>query len=165
MAKSIIASPVFFDSFKVDRLLLQMKPHLELVDFQGMLNPQSWDVQIDLRVPTFFTKRKQYLGGFRMMLMLYPEDMSAEQRNEENFLISMDCSIIGLFRVESERMSTEAEHKFIKATIPAILMPYLRAAISSTFATSGFGTVKVPLINMAEMADKSFGEVAVLVAD
>jgi preprotein translocase subunit SecB len=40
----------------------------------------------------------------------------------------------------------------VRINIPAILLPYLRAAITTIISQAGFGTIVFPLINIYEIA-------------
>jgi preprotein translocase subunit SecB len=67
-------------------------------------------------------------------------------------LIKCEVSIVGMFSAEQGRFSKDIEDKLVKIQIPAILMPYVRATITSLLAHAGFGSVIFPLINIHEVA-------------
>lgn len=49
---------------------------------------------------------------------------------------------------KEEAVDKETEERLIKYQAPAILMPYLRAAMSFIVTSAGFSTIIFPLVNI-----------------
>lgn len=136
-----------FVSYKIDSLNLEVKRTLGALskfDFY-----QDWGYSIAIRKPQFFTVANQYLAGIECT-MTYPPTESNEEK-----LVELTATIGGLFEVEHGRLEKELEDKIIKFQTPTILMPYLRAAMSSLLASAGIGTIIFPLINLHKIAEDS----------
>jgi preprotein translocase subunit SecB len=48
-------------------------------------------------------------------------------------------------------MDKKLEENMVHVNIPAILLPYLRSAITTILSQAGFGTIVLPLINVHEV--------------
>jgi preprotein translocase subunit SecB len=66
-------------------------------------------------------------------------------------ILNGEFGIAGVFSAESG-MDKHLEENMVRFNIPAILMPYIRSAITSILAQAGFGTIVLPLINVYEIA-------------
>ena len=89
------------------------------------------------------------LGGLKISLSL------PDNTNKETELISLDCSIVGLFRIvdiQGYEKQKEIYDNLIKYQIPTILLSFLRATVISFFANAGYGSFFFPLINMYQIA-------------
>jgi hypothetical protein len=142
-----------FESYKVDSLRLEMKRILGLLEFQGCIDPKNLHFQIAIRDPIYYKRQKRYLGGISLNLRLSPSEKK-EPPSDENALLKIDLSITGLFKSQ-ERLDNATEENLAKLQVPAILLPYARATISSLLANAGFGSVVFPLINIHELAKKA----------
>jgi preprotein translocase subunit SecB len=89
-----------------------------------------------------------YLRGLNTRIEIIDKD---KETGTENSILKGEFSIKGVF-APTGPVEKEAEENFTKINIPAILMPYLRASMSSVLSGAGFGTVLFPLINIYELA-------------
>jgi preprotein translocase subunit SecB len=56
-------------------------------------------------------------------------------------------------------MDPQREKNMVQINIPAILLPYLRSAITTILSQAGFGTIVLPLINIYEIAKQQTTEI------
>jgi preprotein translocase subunit SecB len=135
-----------FLSYKVDSIELKMRHSL------GMLAQKTfdrdWEVEIGLRLPQFYTADKLYLAGVDCS-MTYPP---IENEENEKPSISISGGIMGVFKVEEGRFEPEVEKRLVTTHFPTLVMPYLRAVLTSTLAGAGVGIHVFPLINLHEVA-------------
>ncbi len=162
--KSSLVAQFKFESYKIDKISLQMFPHLNLLEFQGFIDPSLWNIVIKFRPLNYYTKIKKYIGGFEIELKLLNTNtniIKVEKELEENSkktqsLLEINMGIAGIFKFEEDaKFSDDMIQQFTKMTIPTILFPYLRASITSLLANAGFGSVFLPLINMYEVAKQN----------
>lgn len=165
MPESSVESPLHFETFKVDNLQLFMKPNFDLLALVGMIAPQLWDINYELRIPTYFKSKNKYVGGFTVHMNLFPPGAQQQTKLPDNALIRFTASIVGVFRIDTGRVSEEVEKRLVKANIPMILMPHLRSVITSLFATAGYGSVIPPLVNIAVLAEHTFKDTEILVVE
>lgn len=69
---------------------------------------------------------------------------------ENNFNLKMFC--IGIFDYETE--DEEIVLNFMSLNGPAIVFPYIRSFVSSYTALSGFDTITLPTLNLANFKEK-----------
>ncbi len=87
-----------------------------------------------------------YVGGLGLKLLV---------KNQNNDKVAEgEFSITGVFGSKNE-FSPKNETNLAKYQIPAILFPYLRAAITNILASSGFHNIILPLINIQEAAKEA----------
>ena len=61
--------------------------------------------------------------------------------------------ISGMF-TSKNTVDKQTEETFAKVTLPALLMPYLRATMTNILSNAGFGTILFSLVNIYELAKK-----------
>lgn len=149
---SITMSEFIFDSFKIDHIKFEMKPNSNLIGFKGMIDPALWEIQIDFRDPQYFQNENFYITGLIIRMSVFERGADGIKIEQTPPLINFSAGIIGKFLSKDGRFPKEIEDNFVKSNAPAILLPHLRALVSSSFALMGFGTVIVPLINIHETA-------------
>lgn len=148
---SSIISPFQFISYKVDKVSLVMRQDVSILASLANMPPNSWKIQIHLRLPAYIKKQNIYVGGLDVTLSLFSPNM----REEEKPLVNVEAGIVGAFYVEKGRLPAEVEKQLVFIQIPAILLPYLRSTITGLLANSGFGSVIFPLINIHAYAKES----------
>lgn len=143
-------------NYKVDTFQVKNQPRISSI--LNTLKPEDrWSVSIGLRKPTFYKKDLTCLGGLRILLLLHSKDIDVKDKNKENALISLECSIVGLFKIidlDDYKKQTKQYEDLIKYQLPAILLPFLRATIISYFANAGYGSFIFPLINVLQVAQE-----------
>lgn len=149
---SIITSEFILDSFKIDHIKYEMKPNTNLIGFKGMIEPSLWDMQIEFRDPQYFQKENFYITGLVIKMMVFEKGADGIKLEQNPPLINFVAGIIGKFIPKDGRFQKDIEDNFVKSNAPAILLPHLRALVSSSFALIGLGTVVIPLINIHETA-------------
>lgn len=71
-------------------------------------------------------------------------------------VFSARADISGIFRFQDGAELTEnVRNRLVLNNTVVILMPFLRAAISSVIAMAGFGAIPFPLLNMARIGENS----------
>ncbi len=155
MARIESASDFQFESYKIDSVRLEMKRVLGLLEFRGCIDPESVELKIELRESIYIKSTKRYIGSLELGLLILPPE-KPKQKTDEESLLKVTLSIVGLFKVKQEgRLEKETEENLVKLQIPAILLPYARATLSSLLANAGFGSVVLPLINVHKIAKES----------
>lgn len=148
MADGGIVSPFQFVDYKIDRLNITMKPLISLINSNTISG--NWNISLSVRQPTFYKSRNQYLAGVGVE-MVFP--MKLVDREDMVEAITAYANIVGLFSVNKKLEIEKHEKNLVFHQAPAILMPYLRAAITSALANAGFGGVILPLINIYAAAE------------
>lgn len=75
-------------------------------------------------------------------------DLEIVSKKDINDVIATGTFVItGLFSTTDE-LEKGVEEKLLKFQAPAILFPYIRAAISFTITSAGFSTIILPLVNV-----------------
>jgi preprotein translocase subunit SecB len=159
---SVPESPLSFIGYKIDKFDLKIKPSLDLIKSSN-LDPKYWNYKLEIRTPVFFKKLDEYAGGIEFSMAYFAKDTPDENKISENALIELHTSIVGIFK--TEKLSGDLEQKLIKNSIPFILLPHLRAAITNIFASSGYGSVAIPLINIIAVAEKKLENIPVTIEE
>jgi hypothetical protein len=148
-----IISPMKFLGYKIDRLNFDVKNYVDIItrsDFQG-----DWEFSASFRKPMFMVSKNLYIGGLELNLIHYKELRSIDTGEMNRHpVVEINSGIIGSFSFE-EKINQDQEKVLVERQIPTILFPFLRAAITSTIANCGLGSVLLPLINVNEMAKNS----------
>lgn len=82
-----------------------------------------------------------YVNGLKVDLEIYSKEDAFKALATGTFVIT------GLFSTTNE-LEKDVEEKLLKFQAPAILFPYVRAAISFTITSAGFSTIIMPLVNV-----------------
>lgn len=156
-----------FESYKVDIVRLDIQRIMGLIELTGNIDPSLWNMSLTLREPLYFKKQNKYLGGLDTLLTVMSTEPETEKKTDDKNvpLIKVVVGIAGLFSAVEGSFPKETEDNLVKIQIPVILLPYVRATISSLLANAGFGSVMLPLININELAKKSFGDIQVKVIE
>lgn len=80
-------------------------------------------------------------------------------KNTEKPYISAFGAISGIFRIDVEEKLLPKAEEQLKVQGPAILAPFLRAAMTSVLSISGFSGIIFPLINVYDLAKKESFEI------
>lgn len=139
-----------FFSYKIDRIDLKLSQHVDAYLYTSPIHPNQVQFEIGIRNPQAIRREGMYIGGMDCRITLF------ETPKLESELVSGEMGIAGVFKVEDrESLPKEAEDYLVRIQIPALLFPYLRAALTNSLASSGFGGVYLPLINVHEIARNS----------
>lgn len=159
MPESSIISSFEFISYKIDSLSLEVPKTIKALSHHNVAH-DVWEAGIMVKQTIYFKKNKMYVSGLRLKLSL-PVDEKAKDG-----IVKLESSISGLFRFNDSDnpLAKTAIDTIARCQFPTILFPFLRAAAMSLLANAGFGSVMIPLINVAEIAKQSKGE-AVLEID
>jgi preprotein translocase subunit SecB len=135
-----------FTSYKIDSINLKMNPKISYLMDTDPVGQENLRLGIKLRSTEKFSidGSIQYIGGLSAQI----EILDRKSREE---MMSGDFGISGIFTPAMPLEGT-VEETFAKINIPALLMPYLRAAMTNILSNVGFGTVLFPLVNIYELA-------------
>jgi preprotein translocase subunit SecB len=166
MSTSGVISAFKFESYKIDSLELKCQKNLELLSFRGFIPEEEWRFSISLLNPVFFKEKSVYVGGVQLSLAVLSEEGKAkvekgDEPSLEDMVISIKSEITGLFSAQEGRFEPSIEETLVKVQIPALLLPYLRAAVGGLLANAGFGSVVFPLINIHDLAITAFKDVEI----
>jgi hypothetical protein len=144
-----VASGFQFISYKVDRFHFDARQDTAYLSQGHVFDPQDVKISLAFRQPIFDKGNGIYLGGLEAHLA-YPSNREGDQ---ESYQFELTAGLEGVFQTKDrEQFSPEVEQDLVKFQIPAILFPYLRAAITGFFASAGLGSFVFPLVNVREMA-------------
>jgi preprotein translocase subunit SecB len=148
MPPSSIAAQFNFISYKIDSVTVKMNPKITYLLDNKPLMPQGINLSIKLRNTEKFDINGSihYVGGLSTQVTIHDEE------NQEEML-SGEFGISGIFAPVGD-MEKSVEENFARINLPALLMPYIRAAITNILSQAGFGTVLFPLINVYELTKK-----------
>jgi len=141
-----VESPFQFVGYKIDKIQLDVTNAIEIIANTAPIFPESIKMSLSFRhVSRFLTNGKtSYIGGLNINLEILDP-------NTERLILTGIFGIAGMFTTV-EPMDSGNEEALVKLNIPTILMPYLRATITTTLSNAGFGTILMPLINVHETA-------------
>jgi preprotein translocase subunit SecB len=125
-----------------------MNPKIAYLFDNKPLMPQNINLSIKLRNTEKFDINGSihYVGGLSIQVIIHDEENQEEMLNGE-------FGISGIFAPVGD-MEKSVEESFARINLPALLMPYIRAAITNILSQAGFGTVLFPLVNVYELAKK-----------
>lgn len=160
---SSIISKFQFLNYKIDSFNVKNKNKVSNI-LNVLKSEDKWGSSISIRRPTFYKKDFLCLGGMKLLLVLNDETIAEKERNKDNAVISLECSIVGLFRIDPKEYETNKSdcESLMKYQIPAILSPFLRATVISYFANAGYGSFIFPLLNFFQMAEEQKIEIEVI---
>lgn len=140
-----IKANVQFLSFKMDKIEFSATQTLEALATQDLSDFET-GYSFAFRNALRFVGQPQvlYVTGIQVGVIVKSKK-SGQELGKGSFIIT------GLFSSDGV-MDKNLEEKIIKYQCPAILLPYLRATISTVLSNAGFGTTPMPLINVNEAA-------------
>ena len=157
MGQGSINSDFQFYSYRVKRFNFYTDPSLE---------PSSelhWNFNFKVSNPAYSRGQKIYICGVAVK-----GSTSKEQEQKgivEQGALNFEAEIAGIFKVEKQIPSKKLEEQLVKIQGPSLLLPYLRATITSYFANAGFGPFMLPLINIHKLAEDSLKDVEIKMLD
>lgn len=146
MAASGVKASMQLETYKIDHMEFNVKETL------GILASNS---HVDCEVNFKFAfrdvykykieEKETYVTGLKI-------DLTIVSKQNPNQLVATGSFVItGLFYI-TNKIDKNIEEKLLKFQAPAILFPYLRAAISFTLTSAGFSTIILPLVNVNAVA-------------
>jgi preprotein translocase subunit SecB len=132
-----------FLTYKIDTINVMIPKKVSILAASSLVVPSQINFEIGFRNAGKYSISDAivYVGGLNTKIQI--SDTKAQ-------ILYGEFGISGLFRPIN--MDDEAEKEMVRYNIPAILMPYLRSAITTIITQAGFGTVVLPLLNVYEMA-------------
>ena len=146
-----VTSQFQFLSYKIDKIEFRTINNTGIL-LKTCFEDSEWVYSVAMRHPLRIRSKRLYLGGL---------DITVRLGNEKNPDVFLDAGVMGAFRVLGDDFPKEFEEKFAKIQIPALLSPYLRAAITSTFSSAGFGSIVLPLLNFNALAEAQMKDVEI----
>lgn len=145
MSDSSIKSGIQLESYKLDKVSLNVVQEVGILSKKSHSNCEikyqfSFRDALRLKNQNGFS----YVTGLRLTLTIFDKDLNRDIADGE-FIIT------GLFSATGE-FDSKTEENIIKIQAPAILFPYMRAAITLLLNTAGFSTIIMPLVNVAAMS-------------
>jgi preprotein translocase subunit SecB len=136
-----------FITYKIDTINFQIAKNTGTLLMNSLTVPSQLDFEVGFRqVGKYLLNNTiHHIGGLNTKIKIL--------NSSKTQILDGDFGISGLFRPIN--MDNELEERIVRYNIPAILMPYLRSAITTIVSQAGFGTVVLPLINVYEIAKKN----------
>lgn len=157
-----VASGFQFISYKIDWFHFDARQDTAYLSQGHAFDPQNVQISLAFRQPIFDKGNGVYLGGLEVQLA-YP---SSREEEQETYQFELTAGLEGVFRTKDKgQFSFETEQDLVKYQIPAILFPYLRAAVTGFFASAGLGSFVFPLVNVWEMARQTNRNVEIKVIE
>ena len=146
MAESSIAAEFDFVSYKIDSISFKMRNEISYLLNTTSIKSEFINLSIKLRNTEKFIidEKTTYIGGLITQVVIHNEA-------DGNIMVEGQFGISGLFTT-NDSVDKQAEETFAKINLPALLMPYLRATMTSILSNAGFGTMLFPLVNIYELA-------------
>lgn len=146
----IAISGLEFMSYRVVEMEIKTLPVIAML-FTEITSNSDWELRIGFSDITFVPNNRIYVVPLEIIMNLIKVD-SKEKRPSDSAYLSTRAVISGVFRfTDNCTMSKELREKMIRQQAPAIIMPYIRATISTMLISAGFGGITMPLINLYEM--------------
>lgn len=166
MSESCIISPFQFKSYKVDKIDFYSKPDLNVLIQMNNIASENMYFGFSFRNPAYFTENKLYVGGFNVSLKVLKDGITLENEEVDDVLIKLEIGIAGVFITsDGNKLPSDQEDELVKISIPALLMPYARSAMTSLLANAGFGASLFPLMNIYELAKEKMKDITIKVID
>jgi preprotein translocase subunit SecB len=150
MSTGSVSSVFDFLSYKIDKVEFKMQSKVKYLLNNNFVKPDNANLSIRLRNTEKYNIEGaiRYVGGLAIRIVITDEE-------DGSTILEGEFAISGVFAPAGDIEKAE-EEKFATINLPALLMPYLRSAMTNTLASAGFGTMLFPLINIYDMA-KSVG--------
>lgn len=148
--RSVISSLQFL-SFKIDKLSLDVASTTHTL-LKSYSSNDDWSFAVGIRHPSYIEDERMYIGGV---------DIKMIAGSKENPDVRLHAGIAGIFKVIGKDIPPDKEESVAKNQIPALLSPYLRAAITSVLASAGFSSVVLPLLNFNTLAKEQLKDVPI----
>jgi preprotein translocase subunit SecB len=148
MGESGVESAFQFLSYKIDTFHLEITKDTRSLAYNAVLDPSQVQMSLTIRNPIHIAADNTYVGGMDIQFSLF---FSAD-RGESNRIGVGAAGISGYFRVVGKALSKETEENLVRLQIPALLLPFLRPAVTSLLINAGFPGVLFPLINVHALA-------------
>ena len=158
MATGGINSSFQFQTYKIDRIEYQTTHDIGLLQRYEAIDTDKFEIFFRIRVPNRIKKEKIYISGFDVKFIQYSDD----SRMEEKFIFKGEMGIVGIFKVMDDSFDEDQINSLAKIQAPALLLPYLRSAITSLFTNNGFGSFIFPLINIHKLAESSVQDLEIV---
>jgi preprotein translocase subunit SecB len=135
-----------FVTYKIDTVNFQTAKNAGTLLTNSLSGPNQMNFEIGFRNAGKYLLNNtvHYIGGLNTQIQILDSSKTP--------ILTGDFGISGLFRPIN--MDKKIEENMVRYNIPAILMPYLRAAITTIVSQAGFGMIVLPLINVYEIAKK-----------
>lgn len=160
MDESGVESAFQFLSYKIDTFHLEVTKDTRSLAHNAILDPSQVQMSLSIRSPIHIAADNTYVGGMDIQFSLF---YSAD-RAESNKLAEGKAGISGYFKVAGNALSKDAEENLVRLQIPALLLPYLRPAVTSLLLNAGFPGVVFPLINVHALAANAGNKIAIVEA-
>jgi preprotein translocase subunit SecB len=157
MGESGIESAFQFLSYKIDTFHLEVTKDTKSLAHNAVLDSSQVQMSLTIRNPIHIAADNTYVGGMDIQFSLF---FSAD-RSESNRLAVGSAGISGYFRIVGNSLSKEAEESLVRLQIPALLLPYLRPAVTSLLINAGFPGVIFPLINVHALATEAGSKIRI----
>lgn len=142
MPDSRVEAGIQLESYKIDKIDFNIVPHIDVLR-QKMQSDCSVIFDLAFRdAKRFFNEQGQYIYITGLKSRIKIDSYSLHKTIAEG-----EFCITGSFLRQGE-LDKETEERLIKYQAPAILMPYLRAAMSFIITSAGFSTIIFPLVNI-----------------
>lgn len=145
-------SPLEFNAYRIVKLKLDTHG-LFIIEEAELWRPSAWRVGVGFANISYYEDTGVYGVPLAATLEFTPEDEARKKEADQRKLI-VEAMIIGLFKFSNPADSkTERGKKLIFERTGIVLLPYLRAAISSALAMAGYGAIPMPLINLTSLLE------------
>ena len=147
-----IESEFQFVRYKIDKINMQTTQKVANLPISSP-SPDQIEITIGIRDPQRLSDGKIFVGGLNMVMDIYERKTNdPELDKKEMTILHGEFGIAGLFRVSEGSFSPDTIDKLVRFQIPAILMPFLRSAVTCFLSLSGYGSITLPLINVQALA-------------
>ncbi|AEV28937.1 preprotein translocase subunit SecB [Sphaerochaeta pleomorpha str. Grapes] len=146
--KSRIVADFQFIGYKVDNIKFSVIPSVTILQRREICNEDSFQFKLNIRSPQRLSNSDNeiaYVGGLDIKVRIL-----TTINDKKKVIAKGNFGIAGVFKKIGDMPKAQEEY-MVKATIPSILLGYLRSTISSTFANAGFGSFIIPLINISNI--------------
>ena len=151
MAESGVAALEFLN-YKITGLNYFVKPMVALV--LGNFTNIDWQFMHDFQPTLHSESNNIYISQFDFRVACFEIGDFKPLPDEEPY-IALSGEITGMFRFDNDsELSDDQKNNLIRFQAPAILSPYLRGALSSILALSGWPGAVFPLLNIYKMAQQ-----------
>lgn len=158
MPDSRIESEIRFHNYKVDSFTFTTVTRADLLSENVRNRAPKYDLQLGVAMPIFFEDSKYYVASISCKVEIKFGDSVGHIEPDAR----LEASVSGLFS-GGDNIDESTRDRVVKVQFPALLLPYLRATISTFFSCSGIGHFIFPLVNIHKVAEQSLGDQAIRV--
>lgn len=142
-----VEAVLLFHDHKIDTVSFDARKELGLLSAQFPVVNAKWNFNLAFRLPLFAEPIGRYFTGMEVTGTYH-----GMQHEREYTIAELKVGILGAFSFQAD-LPENVIAQMLCSNCNAILVPYLRAAISQLVLNAGYGVASLPVINVLSAAE------------